>query len=165
MRLSSAGNRFLCFVFTVLLTSGVASVHAQSPIHGAWEVTARSGVDADGEWTDSAIQPSLYLFMDTHYSITFVSGDEPRPLLGEDTNRDTITEEELRSVFNPFISNAGIYEISGDQITMDPTVALWPNFMESGVATYNYELSGDTLTLSASNDEGLSIQITLTRVE
>lgn len=151
---------------SLVIFFGLASeAHAQSPVHGAWEVTSRSGVNTDGAWKAENIQPSVYLFLDSHYSVTYVNGEKPRPLMADNASRASITEEEVRSMFFPFTSNAGVYEIAGNEITMDPTVALWPNFMESGTATYNFAVSGNTLTLTASNDAGLSMEIVLKRTE
>jgi hypothetical protein len=110
-------------------------------------------------------QPSLYIFANKYYSTMYVSGDKPRPLMANDANRDTITDEEMRSIFLPFIANAGTYELSGTKLTTHPIVALWPNFMAGGSATYEFKIEGDTMWLTQTYDSGARLELKLGRLE
>ena len=111
-------------------TAGIAQ--GQSPVDGAWQITKEVKV-RDGETTTiKNPQPSLYILRDGHYSATRVMGDESRPLMGEGANRSTITDEQVRAIFTPYLSNSGVFELHGDSLTVRPIVALWPDFMEGG---------------------------------
>jgi hypothetical protein len=127
-----------------------ATAPERGPLEGAWrvvEVTVVGGPD-EGTQTDT-LQPSLYVFARQHYSIMYVDGAEPRPLLAEDATRAGLTEAEVRATFEPFIANSGTYQLNGSTITTNPIVAMWPNFMTGGVATYEYRVEGDTLWLTS----------------
>jgi hypothetical protein len=149
-------------VFACHLTASPALAH--SGLDGAWSITAASGTNAEGDWSAENLQPSLYLFHGNHYSITRVNGEAPRPLMPEDASRDSLTPEQAASMWKPFTSNAGTYSTEGSTMTMKPMVALWPNFMESGTASYTFSVDGDTLTLGNSG-ENSSYTITLTRLK
>jgi hypothetical protein len=121
---------------------GPHALSAQNELVGVWQAVERSGTGPEGEWTDQPVQPSLYIFADGYYSIMFVAGSESRPLLAEDATRDGLTEDQLRSIFMTFVANSGTYEIEGSSLTVRPTVALWPNYMEGGSTIYEYEIEG-----------------------
>jgi hypothetical protein len=127
---------------------GPHALSAQNELVGVWQAVERSGTGPEGEWTDQPVQPSLYIFADGYYSIMFVAGSESRPLLAEDATRDGLTEDQLRSIFMTFVANSGTYEIEGSSLTVRPTVALWPNYMEGGSTIYEYEIEGDELVLT-----------------
>ena len=144
------------------------------PIVGAWSVTGFSGADADGNPLSTASpQPSLYLFVDGHYSVMYASEETttvPRSQarqLYADGNWPPSTQpadaDKIAS-YDSFIANSGTYEISGSSVTTDPIIAKDPNFMTAGSVTFEFEVVGDTLTLSASDGNG-SGTTTLTRLE
>jgi hypothetical protein len=86
-----------------------------------------------------------------------------------DTNK--ATADELRAIWGPLLANAGTYEISGDLLTIRPTVAKIPVVMKAGAnEVYRFHIEGKTLTLQqVCNARGVTIAqaVTLkfTRVE
>jgi len=130
--------------------AGSATAPARGPLEGAWrvvEVAVVGGPD-EGTRTDT-LQPSLYIFAKQHYSMMYVDGAAPRPLLPEDATRTSLTEAEVRATFVPFIANSGTYQVNGSTISTNPIVAMWPNFMTGGSATYEYRVEGDSLWLTS----------------
>ena len=128
-------------------------VAEQSPLNGAWETVGMSGTNADGDdWKLEHVQPSLYVFQDGYYSEMLVQGNEARPLMADDATRESLTDEEIRSMFMTFIANSGTYEVEGSSVTTRPMVALWPNFMEGGFYTFTYRMEGEWLYLSGERD-------------
>jgi hypothetical protein len=85
--------------------------------------------------------------------------------MADDADRGTITDEQIRSIFMPFIANSGTYELDGSKLITRPTVALWPNFMTGGSATYEYKIDGATLLLTTTWDTDTKAQYKLTRLE
>lgn len=137
---------------------------AQSELEGVWQVVEASGTDDEGDWKAQNIQPSLFIFLDGYYSIAVVHGDEARPLMADDATRDSISPDEVFSIFRPYTSNSGTYEISGSTLTTKPMVALWPNFMEGGSQIYAFAVDGDTLSLSWKNSQGYAFENRLRRL-
>jgi hypothetical protein len=95
---------------------------------------------------DSAVQPSLYLFGDKHYSMMRVTGNQPRTLAA----KDSATDAEKLAAYDSFIANTGTYEVADSTLTIHPVVARSPNFMSGGSDKYQFRVSGDTLWLSNS---------------
>jgi hypothetical protein len=122
-------------------------------LNGAWEGVETWGENAEGEWKIDHVQPMLYLFLDGYYSIMYVAGDEARPLMPDDADRESISTEQMRSIFMRFIANSGTYEINGSTLTTDPMVALWPNFMESGSGTYEVDMQDGMLLLTTRGED------------
>jgi hypothetical protein len=93
---------------------------------------------------NTAVQPSLYLFGDKHYSMMRVTGNQPRALAA----KDTATDAEKLAAYNSFVANTGAYEVADSTLTIHPVVARSPNFMSGGSDKYQFRISGDTLWLS-----------------
>ena len=152
----SISNRLFFLILVVLLVP-MAGIAAESPLTGAWQIVEATGHDSkNGDWKTKKIQPGLFLFVDGHYSMIYVTGDKARALLPAATDRDNITEEQLRATFKPIIANSGTYTIKGSSLTTKPMVALWPNFMESGSDAYTFSIEKDMLTLTEKVDGGTS---------
>ncbi len=149
-------NRLALTCLATILCLGwqltAAPAWAQSDLNGVWEIVEAFGHNTEGDWTWDNVQPSLYLFQDGYYSITYVAGNEARPLMADDATREELTAEQAASVWIPYVSNAGTYEVSESTLTTKPMVSLWPNFMEGGSATYTYSMEKDMLTLSREGD-------------
>ncbi|MDR8389582.1 lipocalin-like domain-containing protein [Aliifodinibius sp. S!AR15-10] len=143
---------YFALAICLCLQFNVTNVWAQDDLNGAWQATEAWGNNSeDGDWELKDLQPSLYIFLDGYYSIMLVTGEKARPLMKKDATRSSISDEEMRSIFMPFIANSGTYEVKGSSITTKPMVALWPNFMEGESDTFQYRFENDMLVLS---DEG-----------
>ena len=141
------------------------TVHAQGSLKGVWEVQERTELEGDESTTISDPQPSLYLFTDRYYAIMFIPGTEPRPdLMVVQQQLRQASGEDLVAAFNTFVANAGTYEVSGSRLTRNIVVARIPGAM--GVtADWEYEVGGDTLTITATNAAGVTTLTTLRRLE
>ena len=137
----------------VLVCTSTTPLLGPAELNGAWKMAEASGYTAEGEWESNPVQPGLYIFQDGYYSIMYVRGSEARPLMAEDATRVSITDEQMRSIFMPFVANSGTYEVDGSTLVTKPMVALWPNFMEGGEATYTYGVEGNDLHLSAKGED------------
>lgn len=153
----------LCVATLVAVAVSAGPLSAQTKLDGAWKIVEASGHNSKGDWTWSPVQPSLFLFLDGYYSIMLVRGDKPRPLMADTATRGNITEAEMRSIFTPFNANSGTYKVSGSTVTTKPMVALWPNFMESGSASYDYRIEDGMLILTEKG-EGWGQTIKLSRL-
>ncbi len=154
----------ICVISAVALLFAAGPLLAQTELNGAWQGVDVWGRNTDGDWKLENVQPSLYLFLDGYYSIMYVAGDEPRPLMPDTATRSTITEEQMRSIFMTFVANSGTYEVDGSAVTTKPMVALWPNFMEGGSETFTYRIENDALFLTSSG-EGWEFTVELRRLE
>ena len=138
------------------------------PIVGAWTVSSSASTDPEGvETTNDSPQPSLFIFTESHYSVTFVPGTEPREQFADGVwpMGDALpTDEEQLAAYGQFVSNAGTYSISGSTITMDPIVAKHPNFMAQGTNVGEISIDGDTMTLNGEQGDNTTA-VTLRRVE
>ncbi|HSG07533.1 MAG TPA: hypothetical protein VLA36_04225 [Longimicrobiales bacterium] len=135
-------------IAAVLLALTAHSAAAQESIQGVWVIAEAWGQDGQGAaWTNDSPQPSLFIFQDGYYSIAYVSGDAPRPLMPENAARTDLDADQAASVWLPYTSNSGTYEINGAELTTRPMVALWPNFMTGGWATFTMSFEGGMLVL------------------
>jgi hypothetical protein len=116
---------------------------ADSPLVGVWQLD--SGPSA---------QTGLYLFTPTHYSMVLAATDRPEVA---DTNM--ATADELRAIWGPLLANAGTYDISGDLLTIRPTVAKIPVVMKAGAnEVYRFHIEGKILTLQqVRNVRGITV--------
>jgi hypothetical protein len=140
------------FVPTHILVSAAAN----GPLEGAWQVMDVGGMPVAG----------LYIFTGTHYSMMFATKDRPQI---DDTNK--ATADELRAMWGPMAANAGTYEVSGNLVTIKPTVAKIPIVMKEGAnEVYAFRIEGNILSLTQQrNARGVAVQnantIRLMRVE
>lgn len=130
---------------------------AKDKLQGAWEFIEVSGTNADGDWNWDKVQPSEILFIDGYYSFMYVMGSEARMIMPEGVNRQTITEQQLHSVFDTFIANSGTYALKGKILTTHVRVALWPNFMADGSQTFKIKISGETLVMTSEGDNSKTV--------
>lgn len=128
-------------------------VDAQSSVpdlEGAWRVV-EVDYSGPGARTVESPQPGLLLFTGRHYSYTFVTSEAPRPPLPP----GPATPEALATVWNPFTSNAGTFEVSGSTMTRRPIVAKSPDAMAPGAFNeYSFRLTADTLWMTSTATEG-----------
>ena len=114
------------------------------PVEGAWRLTALVNIAADGARTEVTPQESLIFFGRDYYSMAYAFGDQRSPYYAERFNP---TDEESLARMNSMTVNTGTYEVDGSQLILRPLVARVPEFV-NGLAEHEYELSGDTLTLT-----------------
>ena len=145
-----------------------AKKSADGGIQGVWKVTERETKGPNARINKSP-QPNLYIFTRGHYSIISVTGDKPRPNQPQDLTKATAAE--LMASWNPFIAQAGTYEVKGGNITLRPLVAKNPTAMAPGsaTATFSFKIDGKTMTLipqAVTQDPNLNlVSQRLTRLE
>ena len=95
-----------------------------------------------------AAQPSLYIFTKKYYSIIYVSSDGPRAAVTDITK---MAAEDMKKTFvDSFVANAGTYEFKGGKLTVHPSVAKNPSYMEPGVfAVSSVKITGDSMTMTS----------------
>ena len=126
---------------------------AQSDLNGVWKIVEASGHNAEeGDWKWENIQPSLYIFYEGYYSEMYIPGNKARPLMPDDATPSNITEEQMRSIITQLRTNSGTYELNDSVITLKPIVAMWPNFMEGGSASWAVKLEGNAMHYSNEGD-------------
>ena len=113
-------------------------------IQGVWQ-TVEIVVAGPTPRTITIPEPRPYLTIITakHYSRTEVQSEGPRPVIAEVAKA---TADELRTVWGPFVGEAGTYEVSGNTATMHPIASKNPAAMAPGAfIVYTYKLEGNTL--------------------
>lgn len=146
MNLHQAAPIALTALAAALLTAcqPAEAPEAREPgLEGAWSIVSIRMTGPDSAAIPT-VQPSVYLFGDTHYSMMRVTGNQPRALAAA----DSVTDAEKLAAYDSFIANTGTYEVADSTITIHPVVARSPNFMSGGSDKYHFRISGDTLWLS-----------------
>jgi hypothetical protein len=141
--------RGLALGTALVMITGTATtgLEGQTSLQGAWRVDALIG---PGSRMIDSPQPGLLLFVDGHYSYTFVTSEGPRPPLPIGPT----TPEALVDVWNPFTANAGTFEISGDTMRRRPIVAKSPDAMAPGAFNeYTFRVVADTLWVTPTGTE------------
>jgi len=139
-------------VSVAVLTSGLLitpAAKAQAPrqtIQGVWRIL-EANVSGPGARTIAfGDRPNLTIITGSHYSRVEIQADKPRPALADASKA---TADELRAVWGPVVAEAGTYELSGNEIKMQPMASKNPAVMGSGVfITYAFKLEGSNLTLT-----------------
>ncbi len=131
-----------------------ADVVVRAPLEGAWQLIEVTTTGPD-DGTTYDLQPALYLFTDGHYSITRVTSVTPRPEFRDPAN---VTPSEALAVWGPLQSQAGTFQIIGENLYLLPTTAKNPQVMRSGRApdVYTHQVQGDGLVMTqVSGSSGL----------
>jgi hypothetical protein len=113
-------------------------------IQGVWQ-TGEITIAGPTPRTITIPEPRPYFTIITprYYSRTEVQSDGPRPVIPDVAKA---TADELRTVWGPFVGEAGTYEVSGDIVTMHPLASKNPAAMVPGAfIVYTYKLDGNTL--------------------
>jgi len=110
---------------------------------------------------------TLAIFHGKHYSRVEVHAEGARPVLRDPA---TASADELRAAWGPFVAEAGTFEVAGNNVTMQATVAKNPAAMMNGATSvYTYQRNGDSLTLTQtrtpSGPSAAPVTIKLARVE
>jgi hypothetical protein len=148
-------KRFLVSTITVglpALAIVVAAPSKPASIQGAWRTVEVTLPGPNGR-TITNTQPNLTIVTQKHYSRVEVHADNPRPVVADVAKA---TADELRAAWGPFVAEAGTYEVSGNVITMRPTVSKNPAAMGPGsFSKYSYRMAGDTIWITPqSTDKG-----------
>lgn len=138
---------------------------APAALEGVWRTTE---VVVQGA-TPQTFTPgaTLAIFHGRHYSRVEVHAENARPLLKDPA---TASAAELRATWGPFVGEAGTFELSGNEVTMQALVAKNPAAMITGATSvYTYQRNGENLTLTQvrthSGPSAAPITIKLVRVE
>jgi len=137
-----------------LLTSiDVAAQSKRGSLQGVWQ-TVEVTVTGPGARTIKIPEPrpNLVIVTAKYYSRVEDHSDRPRPIIADVAKA---TADELRAVWDPFVGEAGTYEVTdGNVITMRPLVAKNPAAMAPGAfITYSYKLDGDTLWVTLQKNQ------------
>ena len=96
-----------------------------------------------------------------HYSIMYVTGNEPRPQLSGAQPLGTPTDAEKVVAYDNFIANSGRYSVDGDEIIIEAFMAKNPNYMaafsaqdRTNAATMTFSIEDGTLTLRRTSGFG-----------
>lgn len=152
-----------------ILIAGTAmratAIAAPSPLEGVWR-TVEVAVQSP---TPQTYKPgaTLTIFHGRHYSRVEVHVEGPRPVLKDPA---AASAGELRAAWGPFLGEAGTFEVTGNEITIQALVAKNPAAMTSGATSvYTYQRNGETLMLTQvrtpSGPSAASTTIKLVRVE
>ena len=154
-------KRALMTIAAVLFANPVLA-QASTPIEGVWKMV---------EWVEGgrtiAVQPSLFIFTKSHYSMLFLQTGQPRPPVPAPQNRQNLTDAEKLARFEhwrPFSAASGTYEVSGTTATLRPIIAKdrWA-MSEQAVQSLPFQLEGDTLRVYFA--PAIGIRVKLVRVE
>lgn len=146
-------RRTLAFAIGMMVMLLPAFVTAQSPLEGNWQHVEYSYESKDTSFTWTNLQPSIYIFGEKYYSMMMIHGEEARPLVPDGLGMRSLDRDQLLSIVLPLTANSGTYEIDGNSFTIDPIVAMWPNFMESGTWTFTFEMRDGYLWLTRNFNE------------
>jgi hypothetical protein len=137
-------------LFILGLVAGASGVtliaQSKTELQGAWQLieVTRTGENAG---TNTHPQPGLIIFTEKFYSWIRVDSDQPRPEIPADSGK--ASRAEVVAAWGPFTANSGTYEISGQTLTIHPTIAKDPAVMRTGNAKmFTVVRDGNTLTLT-----------------
>jgi len=148
----------------VATVSSLTAADSRTAFEGVWRTVE---VVVPGP-TSQTFRPTatLAMFHGKHYSRVEVHVDGVRPVLKDPA---TASADELRAVWGPFVAEAGTFDVSGNNVTMQALVAKSPAAMTNGsTSVFTYQRSGDTLTLTqvrTPSGPSPAVTIKLARVE
>ena len=152
---------------TLLVATGsrVKASESREAFEGVWK-TVEVVVPGPTPQTFRAAA-TLAIFHGKHYSRVEVHTEGARPMLKDPA---TASADELRAAWGPFVAEAGTFEVAGNNVTMQATVAKNPAAMMNGATSvYTYQRNGDSLTLTQtrtpSGPSAMPVTIKLARVE
>jgi hypothetical protein len=128
---------------------GAQTTTAQSSrqtIQGVWRIVEATVTGPAARTIAFGDRPNLTIITASHYSRVEIQADKPRAPVADVSKA---TADELRAVWGPVVAEAGTYEVSGNEIKMQPLASKNPAVMGAGVfLTYAYKLEGNNLTLT-----------------
>ena len=137
----------------MLATSAIPRAQSKSnPLQGVWQ-TVEIQIAGANPRTLTVADPKQYLtiFTAKHYSRNEIQADAPRPVIADVAKA---TADELRTVWGPFVAEAGTYELSGNTVTMHPQVSKSPAAMAAGAfIVCSFKIDGNTLWISQQRNQ------------
>jgi len=121
---------------------------AQTPctsVVGTW----REVEFVDGSGVSDRAGENLYLYTDTHYSVTILTDQSPRQPLRPNKTPGKPTDEEKITAYEhwlPFSAQAGTYRVVDGKLITKPVVAKNQTIMSSPEVTKQCVIEGDTMT-------------------
>ena len=162
--LMSCSALFLAFSAGITVTRAAQEQNAAT-LQGAWRTIE---VVLAGS-PSRTLRPgaTLAIFHGRHYSRVEEHVEQPRRPLVDPASASA---DQLRAVWGPFVGEAGTFEVSGNVITMQATVAKNPSAMTKGaLSVYTYRRDGNILTLTQvrthAGPSPTPVTIKMTRVE
>ncbi len=136
-----------------LLASVSAWVNAQaaktSPVEGAWVLQDYTFAKPPAALVINK-PTGLMLFTGNHFSLVFLRDSTPRQVTDAGTGS---TDEQMRASWASLQAQAGTYEISGDKLTLRPSVSKAPGPMARGGVENTFTLKGDILELVSTGNQ------------
>ncbi len=130
----------------MLITVGGAqpALAQQDQLQGAWVLEKYS---FEGEQMQGAVDPAqagIFLFVDGHYSFSYVLGDQPRQRLPADPS-----PVEIASAYRSFVANTGTYVATDSTLQTFPVVTRNPNVQADNAdpVFYQYKVDEETMVL------------------
>ena len=132
-------------------------------VEGVWKAVHVTITGDEGTQENEFTQPNLHIYTAKHYASMRIGGvdQEPREMLPEDP-----TDEQLLAAWRPLFANAGTYEVKGNEIHTKMIVAKSPNATaEQSENSTPFEVDGDTMYRTFTNDAGTTFKVKYVRVE
>ncbi len=129
------------------------------PLDGVWQRVETVVVDGPYRGVHTAdVQPSVFIFVNGYFSVSYVEGYAPRPPLGMDP-----TDEERGRAFGNFTGYAGTYSLDGPLLTIRRLVSKNPNLMGRS-ETFTVDWIGNDLWLTMPTHDGPQSRVRLARL-
>ena len=158
--------RRLTLLFVLVVAAGSflafrpATTDDAGDLEGAWKTVHVTITNDEGTEELEITNPSIMLFTAGHYASLSVRGQEPRETLPEEP-----TDEQRLDAWGPFFASAGTYEVYGTELHTKVIVAKSPNATaEQSENSAPFEVDGDTLIRTFTNDAGTTFKVRYMRV-
>jgi len=139
---------FACITALAVLLN-VRSASAQGKLEGVWKLTEITIPGPNAQKITNP-QPNLVVFTKKHFIVVSVMGDKPRP----NVPQKGATDAQKVAAWEPFVAEAGTYDVKGTIITAKNLVAKDPIQMAPGnFATSEFKIEGNTFTLTPKTDQ------------
>ncbi len=160
-------NNLVTIAVTFAGLSLATFAQAQSSLEGAWQL--QETMVSGGENAGTNANPNLHLiiFSEGHYSRILDFDDRPEvPAVGAVFGSEESAElDELRlATLASIRANAGTYEVSGSTLTLHFMLALNPGAVGNS-PEFEYQIEGDKLMITATNNQDVVTRTTFTRLD
>lgn len=143
---------FVLLSVALLTVTGLAGQTKRGALEGVWQ-TVEINITGPNAQTVAIPEPrpNLMILTARHYSRVEVQSQGPRAILADPAKA---TADELRSVWGPFVGEAGTYEVAGNVITMRPIAAKNPAAMTPGAfIVYSFKQEGNTVWVTQQRNQ------------